>query len=485
MGLCSLSKNEFKSPRIKQAQIGNSPPVSSIDPDLYYLYRVIPSVCIIQYFNVKGRGFLIKLKGNNHSFFCLMTNENVIKDDTVERKIEVLYDNQEKKIEIILDKSERFIKSFKYLNINCVVVEILLKDCVDEKYFLSPNENYVNSIKDLIKKEIYIPLLSGGKNLSYSKGLISNINKEKENEFTHTATTDYGSSGSPIFLIKTKEIIGMHMGTNNSKSSNFGNFLYPLINELKNLQNKNEIHSEDNQDLNYDFTNNKYSNYLLTDLYDINERIKRSVWKLYSRGGQYSTGFFCLIPSNQDNNLIPVFITCCFQIPKEKLKNGYKIEIYNNEKLREIEISPERKIYCGNEQDMDITIIEIKPKDKINVFLELDEPIISGNDIVNNYKNKSIYTCNYINGSNFQFSFGKITDVMSPTTKFDGKYILHTCKTFNGSGGAPILSSSSNKVIAVHKGIFSFKNEHKIREMGVISLKGINDFINSKNLYKI
>ena len=67
-----------------------------------------------------------------------MTNEHVIKDDIVERnqKIEVFYDNKEKKFEVILDESERFIKNFKYLYIDYVIVEILIKDGIDEKYFL-------------------------------------------------------------------------------------------------------------------------------------------------------------------------------------------------------------------------------------------------------------------------------------------------------------------------------------------------------------
>ena len=67
-----------------------------------------------------------------------MTNEHVIKDDIVERnqKIEVFYDNKEKKYEVILDESERFIKNFKYLYIDYVIVEILIKDGIDEKYFL-------------------------------------------------------------------------------------------------------------------------------------------------------------------------------------------------------------------------------------------------------------------------------------------------------------------------------------------------------------
>ena len=68
MGLC-LSQNEFKTYKVEQAQIGSSLPVKSIDLDLYYVYSVCPSVCKIQYLNVKGTGFLIKLKANNHSFF--------------------------------------------------------------------------------------------------------------------------------------------------------------------------------------------------------------------------------------------------------------------------------------------------------------------------------------------------------------------------------------------------------------------------------
>ena len=474
MGSC-FSKNEFKTPRTEEAQIGNNPPAKTVDQDLYYVYNVCPSVCKITYLNVKGTGFLIKLKANNHSFFCLMTNEHVIKDDIVKRnqKIEVLYDNQEKKTEIILDSSERYIKSFIHLQIDCAIVEILLKDGIDEKYFLLPNENYENGFKDLIKKEIYIPQFSGGNDLSYSNGLIMNINKENESEFSHTATTNNGSSGSPILLMKTKEVIGIHKGINIYKSINYRNFIYPIINELKNINNKKQINSKDEQD-----SNHEYSNYLLTDLYDINERIKRSVWKLYRIYGGYSTGFFCLIPSNKDKK-IPVFITSCFNIGKEELKNGNKIEIYNNEKLREIEISKDRKIYCGDNKDIDITIIEIKPKDKINVFLELDESIFDENNLQREYKNKSVYVCNYLNGANVLFSLGKITDIVSPTRNFEGHYIFYTCETFHGSGGAPILSSSSNKVVAVNQGEFAFRDKNEVTNMGVISQKAIKYFINS------
>ena len=487
MGIC-CSKNTFQTQRVDQAQIGDNPPANSVDPDLYYIYSVCPSVCKIRYLKTKGTGFLIKLNANNHSFFCLMTNEHIIKKEVINRKeeIELLYDNEDKSSKIMLDKNERFIKTFKFLNIDCTIVEILQKDGIDKKYFLSPNENYENTYKSLKKKEIYIPQFAGGNNLGYSKGHIMDINEDK-NEFSHNATTEFGSSGSPIFLIRTKEVIGIHTGTDEKHYANYGNFIFPIIEYLKNYSKQNKTNNDKGykKDDNYSLINSKYSNYLMTDLYDENERIKRSVWKLYSIDPFYSTGFFCLIPSNKGNKFIPVFITSCYNIGRADLKNGNKIMIYNNEKIRKIEINRERRIYCGLEKDIDITIIEIKPADKINYYLELDESILTGKDIKKDYKNKSVYVCNYQQGKNIHFSFGEITDVVLFIDKSGGNYIFYTCETFVGSCGAPIISSNSNKVVGVHQGSFAYKDEDKQTEMGIVIQKAVNDFINSKNLYKI
>ena len=43
--------------------------------------------------------------------------------------------------------------------------------------------------------------------MCHSEGEIINIDKY---EFTHKASTESGSSGSPIFLDKTTKVIGIH-----------------------------------------------------------------------------------------------------------------------------------------------------------------------------------------------------------------------------------------------------------------------------------
>jgi len=82
-----------------------------------------------------------------------------------------------------------------------------------------------------------------GKNLSHSKGELTNIDKY---EFTHKAGTKSGSSGSPIFLANTTNVIGIHKAGNNSLKENYGDFIFPIINILNkkinnNIQKQNEV----------------------------------------------------------------------------------------------------------------------------------------------------------------------------------------------------------------------------------------------------
>ena len=55
----------------------------------------------------------------------------------------------------------------------------------------------------------------------------------------------------------------------------------------------------------------------ISNSYNVNENIKRCVWKVYMRYMRregISTGFFCLIPYNKNNDLFPAFITCNYII---------------------------------------------------------------------------------------------------------------------------------------------------------------------------
>ena len=87
-----------------------------------------------------------------------MTCEHVVTHKMIisQEDIKILFDNEEEKIYINLNDKERFIKSYKYLNIDATVIQILPKDNIDDKYYLSPNLDYLNGYEQFKNKKIYI-----------------------------------------------------------------------------------------------------------------------------------------------------------------------------------------------------------------------------------------------------------------------------------------------------------------------------------------
>ena len=228
MGICSSETN--KRNRINQ-KICIDSKIEEID---ICLHQVIKSICkiIIPFSNSynKGTGFLIKLYKGDNPFFCLMTNEHVISKDIIEsnKKIEIFYDHEKEMRTIILNKNERYIEEYTDMELDITIIEIINKDNIDKNYFLLPYLDY-NNLRD---KNIYIPQFPEGNKLSNSRGEISGIDKY---EIIHNASTAQGSSGSPIFLKDTTKIIGIHKPGSTDKNENYGNFIYPIMNTLKNI----------------------------------------------------------------------------------------------------------------------------------------------------------------------------------------------------------------------------------------------------------
>ena len=118
----------------------------------------------------------------------------------------ISYDNESKTRIIKLNPDERFIKEFTDFTMDVTVVEILPKDNISDDYLkLTPTE-HMDNLDKLIGKEITIVQYPKGK-LHYSDGNIKRIihngkqmTPHKKYEFTHSASTEDGSSGSPIFL---------------------------------------------------------------------------------------------------------------------------------------------------------------------------------------------------------------------------------------------------------------------------------------------
>ena len=206
-----------------------------------FINKVSRSICKLVIKNgletINGTGFLIKLKVNNdknYKYF-LMSNEHVIERKFIQDEniqIEVDYDSGFKKFTINLDKYERIIRTYEEI-IDLSLIEIVKEDNVNEDYYLIPNYEYKGDIKDKIYIAGY-PVVSKG-NLSYSNGSILEKDKYDKYEISYHVSTDGGSSGSPIFLENTKEIIGIHK--QGGKIKNYGDLIYPILNIL---QNKNE-----------------------------------------------------------------------------------------------------------------------------------------------------------------------------------------------------------------------------------------------------
>ena len=176
---------------------------------------------------------------------------------------------------------------------------------------------------------------------------------------------------------------------------------------------------------------------------------------------EQSTGFFCKIPFPTKEKLLPVFITNNHSINKDLLFSKdamISLDIKENKDIIKINLDDRLK-YTSEEYDT--TIIEIKEKDNIKNFLELDDNII--NDIIENnnenkeYIDKTVYIIQYPEGE-LSVSYGVLQSILE-----DKKYeFTHKCSTKGGSSGSPILNLKNNKIIGIHKsGIKKYLNLNK------------------------
>ena len=167
-------------------------------------------------------------------------------------------------------------------------------------------------------------------------------------------------------------------------------------------------------------------------------------------GQNQGTGFFCQIPFPTKEKLLPVFITNNHSINENILFSKdalISLDIKENKDLMKINLNDRLK-YTSEEYDT--TIIEIKEKDNIKNFLELDDNIIK--DIIENdnenkdFIDKTVYIIQYPEGE-LSVSYGVLQSILE-----DKKYEFnHKCSTKGGSSGSPILNLKNNKIIGIHK----------------------------------
>ena len=194
------------------------------------------------------------------------------------------------------------------------------------------------------------------------------------------------------------------------------------------------------------------------------EQMEKNICKI-KIGKEQGTGFFCKIPFPDKDNMLPVFIT-----------NNHIINLKEDKIIIKIKEEKESRIINLNNRikytnkEYDITIIELKEKDNIKNYLELDDNII--NDLNEEYIDKTISIIQYPEGE-LSVSYGILNRIY-----VDKKYNFnHKCSTKGGSSGSPILNIN-NKLIGIHKG--GYNNKHN---KGLFLNYPIKDFIElySKN----
>ena len=197
--------------------------------------------------------------------------------------------------------------------------------------------------------------------------------------------------------------------------------------------------------------------------------MKNSVCKIYKCNG---TGFFCNIPFN--NGYYKALITNYHVIDDKYIKDNNIIKIsLNDEKVqKDIKELNKRKIYLNDKYD--ITIIEIKDSDKINVdYLEIDNKIFEDNSEFY-YEKNSIYILHYPYKDKVSVSYGIIQ-------KIDEYNINHICCTQPGSSGSPIMNLLNNKIIGIHTGYLKYDDFN----ISYFIKNAISDFIQNENKNKL
>ena len=337
MGVCDSSKGN-----VKEVNVDPNKPAIELPTSIVHVSK---SLCKIEFGNKTATGFLIKLFKEGKEFFCMMTCEHVITREMIKQRktISFYYDSIDAKAkEIKLDPNKRFIQDFVRLyeiddnidiNIDITVIEILPEDNIYKEFYLTLNEDYINSYDSLKDQEIAIIQYPKG-NLKYSYGKIKKIDKY---EITHTANTEYGASGSPIFLVNTIKVVGIHTSGDKKKSENYGYCIGPIYNFFRNFSDNKKIMNNNMYNINIIIKRNqviKYNVNVINPLENIND-----------------------IPVNKGPNNQLNKITLLYKIEEDRVRIFGKSFVKNNKKNCYLLIDGRERELCGTLKSNEINKI--------------------------------------------------------------------------------------------------------------------------------
>ena len=188
----------------------------------------------------------------------------------------------------------------------------------------------------------------------------------------------------------------------------------------------------------------------------LSNSIVRIEYAIDSLNNNISTGFFIKLKIKEKS--YHFLFTCEHSIREKEIQSEIIIFLYfgkaRKERLLKIRLDQKER-FIKAYKDLDITIIQILPKDNISEdkFLLPDFNYING---ASDYIDKQIYIGGYpkviIHKKEKHFSSGVIRSLSNNKTNF-----FHSSDTREGSSGSPIVNSDK-KVIGIHNGAYQEVN---------------------------
>ena len=231
----------------KEIYINSSPDPVSLKGTEEIANQMKNSVCKI-YNNGNGTGFFTKIPYKSKLLPVLITNSHVIKKEDIlnDKIISLSFNNEEVTKKIKLNRN-RLIYTNEKLDVT--IIEIIenkdnfnnnfleLDDQIINYFKLNNKEDpsYINNIYS--NKSIYLVGYPGDNHVVVSYGKPPEIDEVNKSKIKHYCSTEEGSSGSPILLIKNQKLIGIHYGTIKQFGYNNGTLLIYSIIEFANIKN--------------------------------------------------------------------------------------------------------------------------------------------------------------------------------------------------------------------------------------------------------
>ena len=233
-----ITSKEFNAQKEAVLQ-GHGEPIKK--EEIINLFKMEESMCRIEYERInnnkiekgKGTGFFCEISDKNTPIkYCLFTNNHVLNQANIEVgnivNFEYYKDGKYEIKEIKIDENR---KTYTNETLDYTCIEILESDGIKHFFKIDPYLNKCEDISYLKDNEIFILQYPLGNEICTSFGKILSI---EDNRIKHSASTNKGSSGSPIIRrSKNFFVIGIHRSSNTNNKYNIATNFISILEDIK------------------------------------------------------------------------------------------------------------------------------------------------------------------------------------------------------------------------------------------------------------